>query len=440
MSERSGVETLMAPAIRGVWGRAGRGVKACVAVGALVAVLAGAVVSPPVAGQEATGDDVEVRIVARKLESGRIEFGLQQRDSDDAWGDRRLPRVRFFPTTAGVGRWLASSPLDLPVGEVRIVARKLTDGRIEFGLQQRDSDDTWGDRRLPRVRFFPTTAGVGRWLASSPLTLTAAGPGTESPTTTDQPSAGQHTTISAGGSSGGGHNCGLREDGTIACWGANSVGQSDAPPGLFKAVTAGGFHSCGLREDDTVICWGAKYREQTDAPAGSFTTVNAGGDHSCGLREDSTVTYWGYNEDGQSDAPAGTFGAVDAGNQHTCGLRSDDTVTCWGSNLYGQTDAPSGRFKAVSVGGNHSCGLREDEHRDLLGMERVRADRRARGHVQVGHCRRIAYLRAAQRRQCDVLGRQRIQGRLWRIHGAGRRARRQLQGCRRRRSAHLRGA
>ncbi len=109
--------------------------------------------------------------MARKLESGRIEFGLQQRQADDTWGERQLPRVRFFPTTARTGRWLASSALDLPTGEARIVARKLESGRIEFGLQQRDSDDTWGERRLPRVRFFPTTATVGRWLASSPLTL-----------------------------------------------------------------------------------------------------------------------------------------------------------------------------------------------------------------------------------------------------------------------------
>ena len=175
----------MAPAIRGAWGRAGRGFKACVAVGALVAVLAGAVVSSPVAGQEAADGDVEVRIVARKLESGRIEFGLQQRSADDTWGDRQLPRVRFFPTTAGVGRWLASSGLDLPAGKVRIVARKLTDGRIEFGLQQRDSDDTWDDRRLPRVRFFPTTAGVGRWLASSPLILRTSRPADRDAAVTD---------------------------------------------------------------------------------------------------------------------------------------------------------------------------------------------------------------------------------------------------------------
>ena len=113
-----------------------------------------------------------VRIVARKLADGRIEFGLQQRDPDNTWGDRELPRVRFFPTTAGVNRWLVSSPLAVPPGDTRIVARKLTDGRIEFGLQQRQADNTWENRQLPRVRFFPTTAGVNRWLNSSALTLT----------------------------------------------------------------------------------------------------------------------------------------------------------------------------------------------------------------------------------------------------------------------------
>lgn len=32
-----------------------------------------------------------------------------------AWGERRLPRARFFPADARVGRWLASSPLTVAV-------------------------------------------------------------------------------------------------------------------------------------------------------------------------------------------------------------------------------------------------------------------------------------------------------------------------------------
>ena len=128
------------------------------------------------ADRVAAGGTVSVRIVARKLAGGRVEFGLQQRGPDDAWGDRELPRVRFFPPTARLGRWLVSSPLELAVGEVRIVARKLANGKVEFGLRQRNPDDTWSDNRLPGVRYFPTTAGVDRWLASSPLTLTAPQP------------------------------------------------------------------------------------------------------------------------------------------------------------------------------------------------------------------------------------------------------------------------
>ena len=152
----------------------GRRRHAWIAVMGVLAVVSGAVVSSPVNAQGSAASEDEVRIVARGLESGRVEFGLQQRQADDSWSDRQLPRVRFFPTTATVGRWLASSSLALPAGEVRIVARKLQSGRIEFGLQQRQPDDSWGDRQLPRVRFFPTTATVGRWLASSSLTVTPA--------------------------------------------------------------------------------------------------------------------------------------------------------------------------------------------------------------------------------------------------------------------------
>jgi len=76
-----------------------------------------------------------------------------------------------LPTTAPIDRWLAGSPLTLPAGEVRIAARRLGGGRVEVGLQERQADDSWGDRRLPRARFLPATAPAARWLASSPLSL-----------------------------------------------------------------------------------------------------------------------------------------------------------------------------------------------------------------------------------------------------------------------------
>ena len=54
---------------------------------------------------------------------------------------------------------------------VRIVARKLSDGRVEFGLRKVLSDGTLSGNLLPRARMFPTTAGVGSWLQSTPISV-----------------------------------------------------------------------------------------------------------------------------------------------------------------------------------------------------------------------------------------------------------------------------
>ena len=122
-----------------------------------------------------------MRIGARKLSNGTIEFGLQQRQGANSWGTELLPRARIFPTDARVGVWLQSSELTLSVAAsadafaeevvVRIVASKQDDGRVEFGLQQRGDDGSWGSRQLPRARLFPTDTRVGVWLRSSELTL-----------------------------------------------------------------------------------------------------------------------------------------------------------------------------------------------------------------------------------------------------------------------------
>lgn len=123
----------------------------------------------------------EVRIVARELDNGKIEFALQQQQLDESWSDRLLPQRRLFPTTAVTGQWLQSSVLEVSVAEsaayfaadldVRIIARRLQNGNVEFALQQRRDDGTWGSRLLPTRRFFPDDAPVGRWMRSSALTL-----------------------------------------------------------------------------------------------------------------------------------------------------------------------------------------------------------------------------------------------------------------------------
>ena len=342
------------PRRAGKMGAASRKRRACVAAAALLAIVSSAVVASPAAGQAAE-EGAEVRIVARKLPNDRVEFGLQQRHSDGTWGDRQLPRVRFFPPTARVNRWLASSPLHLTGAEVRIVARKLPNDRVEFGLQQRHSDGTWGDRQLPRVRFFPPTARVNRWLASSPLALTA--PQTAVRGSGDaQARPANAATISAGLN----HTCGIKTDRTVVCWGDNEYGQSDAPSGAFAAIAAGTGHSCGIKADQAVVCWGDNDWSQLNAPAGAFTAISSGHVHSCAIRADGTVACWGHNGYGQLDAPTGVFTAISAGGGHSCGVRADRTAQCWGASNRGQANAPDGAFTAVSVGTFHSCGLRTD--------------------------------------------------------------------------------
>ena len=153
---------------------------AVLAVAGLLAVLGVTAITASGAGHE-----TEVRITAQRLADGRTEFALQQREADDGWSERLLPRARFFPAAATVGRWLSSTPLtvrapdagdDAEGTEVRITAQRLADGRTEFALQERDADGAWGERLLPRARFFPATATVGRWLSSTPLTVSLPEP------------------------------------------------------------------------------------------------------------------------------------------------------------------------------------------------------------------------------------------------------------------------
>ena len=53
---------------------------------------------------------IEVQIVARKAEDGRIEFGLRHGGTDPLF-----PRARYFPTNVNHHDWLTSSPIHIPV-------------------------------------------------------------------------------------------------------------------------------------------------------------------------------------------------------------------------------------------------------------------------------------------------------------------------------------
>ena len=165
------------------------------------------------------------------------------------------------------------------------------------------------------------------------------------------------------------HTCGIRTNGTVACWGSNTTqygatytGQADPPTGTFTSVSAGPVHSCGVRTDGTITCWGSDYLDRLNAPAGTFKSVSAESSHACAVRTGGTVACWGNDRDGQATPPPGEFSSVSTGSRFTCGVRTDGTIACWGYEGYQGRLAspPSGTFTSVSTALSHACAVRTD--------------------------------------------------------------------------------
>ena len=138
------------------------------------------------------------------------------------------------------------------------------------------------------------------------------------------------------------------------------------PAGSFVSVSAGGGHTCGVKINGSVACWGSNedlfgdLLGQSTPPDGSFVSVSAGDDHTCGVKIDGSVACWGSNEDlfgdllGQSTPPDGSFVSVSAGHDHTCGVKTNGSVVCWGDDSEGQSTPPGGSFVSVSAGHDHN--------------------------------------------------------------------------------------
>ncbi len=217
----------------------------------------------------------------------------------------------------------------------------------------------------------------------------------------------------AGLSAGAEHTCAVRTNGTVWCWGLNTVdgrlGDGTTVPrrtpvmvtGLdtrVRSVQAGGSHTCVVNVDDAVLCWGGNSHGQlgdgtvnerhrpvaVSGLSGGVDLVSVGETHSCVLKKDASVWCWGDNSHGQigADAPsravtpvriAGFIGGVSlhAGHRHTCAVLKTGNVRCTGS---GPPEAGVGRIEAsldrdlfsggpfisVASGEQHSCGLQRD--------------------------------------------------------------------------------
>jgi lysozyme len=129
------------------------------------------------------------------------------------------------------------------------------------------------------------------------------------------------------------HTCALVEDGTVHCWGANTLGElgdptraaHDDPIAVAGAgdgvamLAAGDSFSCLLRTDGSLACWGWDLIGQLgdgggEATADAFAAVRP--PRAVGLEKTATAIATGYG--------------------HACALAVDATVWCWGMNHRGQ--------------------------------------------------------------------------------------------------------
>jgi len=201
-------------------------------------------------------------------------------------------------------------------------------------------------------------------------------------------------------SNGTGHTCALKNNGTVWCWGSgSSLGSgttvnSSTPVQVLGAggtgvldgvpqISSGSGHTCALKNNGTVWCWGGNYYGQlgigssinnTSTPVqvlgaggtgilNNVTQISAGESYNCVVKTDGTAWCWGYNYYGQlgnksttrTTVPVQVLGAggtgilnnvtqISAGSAHTCAVKIDGSSWCWGYNQHGAL----GRFNSLS--------------------------------------------------------------------------------------------
>ena len=88
---------------------------------------------------------------------------------------------------------------------------------------------------------------------------------------------------------------------TLACFVRYSLAAGNVYEDKF--ISAGAYHTCGVKTDGTLACWGrSRTYGQATPPAGTFTQVTTGWWHTCGVKSDGTVACWGRNLEGQLNA------------------------------------------------------------------------------------------------------------------------------------------
>jgi alpha-tubulin suppressor-like RCC1 family protein len=167
----------------------------------------------------------------------------------------------------------------------------------------------------------------------------------------------------------------LRDDGLIEVFGYTSSQLADVPPlppGLsyVQVSIAGSSTALALRTDGQIVAWGgfvgSSFAQVPVLPPGlTYTSVDGGGGGAIALRSDGSVVVWGPLLYGQGSVPAlppGTvFVEVSAGERTMLARRSDLVVTQWGELSEPVPALPSGmHYTSVSAGHRFNLALRSD--------------------------------------------------------------------------------
>lgn len=193
--------------------------------------------------------------------------------------------------------------------------------------------------------------------------------------------------------------------GRFRCWGYNNDGQlgSDEMPTTpsaldgFVALRAGAYHACGLRDDGSLWCWGVnsvgtlgdgmatgaylRSPEPRQIVTGRVD-VATGWDHTCSVDLAGEVTCWGANRRGAVGDPTrtaklrpqdvmlpGVPTKLAAGRRSACAIvGASEDMYCWGLNDQGQLAMPPGpailaptftgtsNVTGLALGANFGCG------------------------------------------------------------------------------------
>jgi len=166
-----------------------------------------------------------------------------------------------------------------------------------------------------------------------------------------------------------GHSCGIKQDKSLWCWGANQVGQlglgdaqdiwlpqNVASDTRWKEVALGKNHSCGIQTDNSLWCWGSNGFGQLGIPSvdiistpmrvnsdRNWRQVSASSRNTCAAKFDGSVWCTGFNQSGQLGLGFKSFQSdpekilsdvrqISVSDNYLCATDNQNKLYCWGNN------------------------------------------------------------------------------------------------------------